>query len=131
MTANVVEELQREFLAMSTSMFNAVGMLQRDAAAVSNKATPFADPNLVELQSRLVGEILEQNKRIDTLITELPSILLDRQELETQIAELRTQIPLSISHQRNRLEELRRRLEDFESVFNSIIEEHISHKSTV
>ena len=130
MTADVVERLQKEFLAMSTSMFNAVGILQRDAAAVPLKTT-FADPGLVELQSRLISEILEQNKKIDELIAELPFVLLNRQELELQIAELRAQMPLSINRQGSRVEELKRRLEVFEDVFNSIIEEHISHKPTV
>ena len=37
---DVIGELQAEFLAISTGMFNAIGVLQRDAPAESVQNTP-------------------------------------------------------------------------------------------
>lgn len=138
---DIVGELQKQFIAMSTTMYNAIGILQRDAVPVSLDVNTTADttlngmlqslylielPFFLEIRKKLVDEILIQSKTIDTLLGRLPQVLPDHEAVMNDIQSLTSSLPMAITNQEERVKISQKRLESLEASFNDLIAERLT-----
>ncbi|PJF18769.1 hypothetical protein PSACC_01409 [Paramicrosporidium saccamoebae] len=104
-------------------MYNAVGMLQRDAVPLAPGAKADTDSN-AELRTNLVKDIVLHSKEIDRHLSSLAS-LPEKQTVMAEIETLLAKLPLAIEQQKERVEQAIQNQDDLEAIFDNLISENL------
>jgi hypothetical protein len=123
MDEDCITAAQDEFIKLATTMYNAVGMLQRDAAPLAPGARANTDSN-AELRTNLVKDIVLHSKEIDRRLSSLTN-LPEKQTVMAEIEVLLAQLPVVIEQQQERVKQALCNQDNLEAIFDELINENL------
>jgi hypothetical protein len=115
--------VQNEFIGLTTTMYNAVGIIQRDAIPIAPGEK--GDDSQAILRSKLVADIVNHSKEIDRNLDLISSEIPEKKAVLEEIESIHELNPEYISKQEERVEVARQKLAEMEATFDELLNEHI------
>lgn len=139
-----VAALQQSLVKMTTTMYNAIGIIQRDAAPIplkenSVKLDPLAGTSLVvilfwivivEVKEKLLVELIEESKAFDTHLQELERELEGAEHVHQDVQHVLSLIDQSISQQELSIKTKEERKTLLTLYFDELINNRLNNKDS-
>lgn len=119
-----ISALQKEFISLSVSMYNALGILQRDALPVPpGDRTTTGEP---EVRNKLLQDIVTHSKEIDKQLQLTANMMIpEREGAQIKINSMLERLPEAIKVKEQSIGELEERIKQQETLFRQLVIEHL------